>query len=327
MNNAPVWHARGWTFEEYVFSRRLLYVFTSEVIFSYSTGTYWESIGQNFVPEPAGSTWGDSGTTPPSMASRLQARFNSSGTGYYALTLLEYIQAVEEYTARELSVEEDRIEAFAGLVAAAGGSKQHGVAEQALLKHGHQLPYFEALLTWQHLLQYDADGPKTEQIIRQPMRVHFLDRGGSKCRPVAWFGFSQLGDMHILGLPRPAMTSEMDSSGRLILQEFGNKEDGFSATIVEEWSISPTSSSMFSTPSRVIPTLYESRKPGRFCIIAGLGYFYIMALKEVEVPSSPSSPSSAKRAWVTGISKASDQASLQELMAAGGAVWTYVCIV
>ncbi|RYC62379.1 hypothetical protein CHU98_g3853 [Xylaria longipes] len=51
-----VWRTRGWTFQEQVFSRRLLYVFPSEMIFSCSKGTYREATGTHFDPNPAGTT-------------------------------------------------------------------------------------------------------------------------------------------------------------------------------------------------------------------------------------------------------------------------------
>ncbi|KAH7018041.1 uncharacterized protein B0I36DRAFT_335210 [Microdochium trichocladiopsis] len=159
------------------------------------------------------------------MAARLQAQFNGGGDGRETVvTLPDFVRSVEEYTARELSVEEDRVAAFAGLVTATAASRAHEQSEQALLKHGHPLPYFETLLTWQHVLQYDSHGPRNHQMVRRPMfgepfvpswswaaagmKVQFLDRGSG--RPsAAWFEFAPLGDIHVLGLPTEAMVRDL----------------------------------------------------------------------------------------------------------------------
>ncbi|KAJ1324732.1 HET domain-containing protein [Microdochium nivale] len=440
LNNASVWHTRGWTFEEYVFSRRLLYVFPSEVIFSCSTGTFRESTGQHFVNEPAGSTWGDSGSTPPSVAARLQAQFNSSRSHKDIVSLPDYMRAVEEYTARELSVEEDRVGAFAGLVAAAIGAAEHGIAEQALLRHGHPLPYFEPLLTWQHMLQYDAHGPKEQQNVRQPafgkpfvpswswasagMKVQFLDK--SSQRRTTWFDFTTIGETHILGIPTYNMIREMmqrlnmhgpqeiidrrpwvsfisqptpshtdnsnashsaeqslesttlpqlhlvtvvftaylyystDQPRRLILQEREKsvgEDNTFASSIIEHWSIAPVSRASGSSSmgkrrsfwrsrdktvhatAPLVPVGFAARRLGEFCIVAGLGHFYIMALAEVLAQLPPpyastqgavpgdSAPLLASRLGLCRISQVADQGSLMDIMAAGGASWRHICIV
>jgi hypothetical protein len=72
------WRRRGWTFEEHVFSRRLLYLFPSEAIFSCAKGSFREAYGMQFQPGSAGSTWGDGGARPPAIESQLHAKFNTA---------------------------------------------------------------------------------------------------------------------------------------------------------------------------------------------------------------------------------------------------------
>lgn len=201
------WRTRGWCFEEHVFSRRLLYVFPSEIFFSCAKGTFRESTGRSFSTDIAGSTWGDRGRTPPTIAGELHAKFHSSAVDAdRRITLRQFVRAVEEYTSRGLSFEEDRIKAFAGLVAVAD-SAQSTVANEPLLLHGHPLRFFETLLTWHN---------EEDQTYRQPSngrkvspswswasagtRVFFLDNGEEHTRS-HWFRYSVLAGLDVLGLP------------------------------------------------------------------------------------------------------------------------------
>ena len=58
------WRTSGWTFEENVFSRRLLYFFDSEVMLSCPRGTYREAYGEKCSPGSAGSVWADGELRP-----------------------------------------------------------------------------------------------------------------------------------------------------------------------------------------------------------------------------------------------------------------------
>lgn len=197
------WRTRGWTFEEYVFSRRLLYVFEDECIFSCPKGMYRESQGTRFHPGSAGSSWGDRGMTPPTIEALLNAKFNDSATG--AANLLEtreFVRAVEEYTSRNLSLEEDRVQAFAGLV-----TDPTTAGDDALLLHGQPFQYFETALTWQQEVNWPL-----RQGWRRPLfapswswasagtKVYFFDGGydNSKSR---LFEYSRLNELDVLGMP------------------------------------------------------------------------------------------------------------------------------
>lgn len=191
----------GWSFQEYVFSRRLLYVFESEVIFTCSKGMYRESTGVKF----AGASPGDRGITPHTMDGYLHAKFNSEYfEGLPALDADELMLAVGEYTSRHLTFEEGRLKAFAGVIAVAGKS---AIAREdnSLLLHGHPLHYFETALTWQQ---------KENWILRRPSRqfapswswvsagtkVYFLDNGEDSTRS-RLFQYMRSNRLDIFGTP------------------------------------------------------------------------------------------------------------------------------
>ncbi|KAK5124780.1 hypothetical protein LTR85_001493 [Meristemomyces frigidus] len=218
------WRTRGWAFEEHVFSRRLLYIFPNEVIFSCNEGMFRESTGMAFVPGSAGTIWGDAGATPPSIAAMLNAKLQSkSAVMEKVLTTSEYVRAVKHYTTRELSFEEDRVKAFAGLVTAASMSSDLSEDVPSLL-HGHPMPFFETLLTW----HYDGDRPR-----RLPSRevkfvpswswasagrgVHFLDDGQQHSKN-CWFRYTLLKGYDVLGLPA-TKDIPLVSSLRLVFPE------------------------------------------------------------------------------------------------------------
>ncbi|KAK8127946.1 heterokaryon incompatibility protein [Apiospora sp. TS-2023a] len=241
-----VWRTRGWTLEEQVFSRRLLYVFDTELIFSCSQGVYRESRGCAFASKPAGSTWAESGSSPPIIAAELYAKLHSSppaGLTYNLITAREFVRATEEYTGRRLTFEKDRVAAFAGLIAAAT-SPADSVPERALLKHGHPIRFFETALTWQYeheIWHHDQEsssirprfhaiktrimsyrkktGKKNTWIANADVpswswasagtKVHFLDNGDEDAR-CDLFRFQLLNGSDILGLPtRPFIAKRL----------------------------------------------------------------------------------------------------------------------
>ncbi|KAI0442333.1 heterokaryon incompatibility protein-domain-containing protein [Xylaria telfairii] len=201
-----IWRTRGWTFEEQVFSRRLLFVFPSEMIFTCSMGTYRESNGSGFVSEVAGTTWGDFGTTMPLIAGELFAQFQPRrNKDSIAMNARQFIRAVEEYSSRNLTIESDRIAAFAGLVAVTT-NPEDGISDNALLGHGHPLRFFETALTWQHdttfhkrINQGKCFAPSWSWASAEA-KVHFLDNGDEDSLS-NWFSFGLLNPIDVLGLP------------------------------------------------------------------------------------------------------------------------------
>ncbi|KAI1200453.1 heterokaryon incompatibility protein-domain-containing protein [Nemania serpens] len=211
-----IWNERGWTFQEYVFSRRLLFVFDSEMAFVCGRHAYRESTGRRPIIENQGrvNRWlfSESGV---SHAGRLQARLHGGITGTEEqFTEQEFLRAVTEYSERKLTVEADRLSAFAGVILAAM-LPVDPASEQAVLKHGHPLRFFEALLTWTDLFHNDysfytiSDTPitvsphvpswswaSTNGRKHIPMIGH-MGGSGQYC----WFHYSHLQNHDILGLP------------------------------------------------------------------------------------------------------------------------------
>lgn len=143
-----VWSCRGWTFEEYVFSRRLLFILGSEVFFSCGAYKFRESLGRRVTPASQNVVdRGIIGETISSNTEMLHKSLQSKPDNMSeVLDVQKFIHALEEYTNRSLTVEEDRVPAFAGVIIAAATNPD----EVGLLKHGHPLRFFEILLTWQY---------------------------------------------------------------------------------------------------------------------------------------------------------------------------------
>ncbi|KAK4914305.1 hypothetical protein LTR49_017443 [Elasticomyces elasticus] len=207
MQEQSCWRTRGWTFEEQVFSRRILYVFSDEMWFSCERSTYRESAGEKSSVGSAGSTWDASGA-PPSIASVLQAKFHSDVyVQNRAIDARDFVLAVEHYTSRELTFEEDRITAFAGVITVQRSPIDH-MADRSLLLHGHPLDFFETALTW-HREDDDA-------VLRTPRnskpfapswswasagaKINFLDDGRDHSRN-RWFRYTILNGHDVIGLP------------------------------------------------------------------------------------------------------------------------------
>ncbi|KAI1742478.1 heterokaryon incompatibility protein-domain-containing protein [Xylaria scruposa] len=144
-----VWSCRGWTFEEYVFSRRLLFFLASEVFFSCGAYKFRESLGRRAAPMARNVV--NRGTLSEIVRSKTEALHRSLQSKpdnmLEVLKAEQFLAALEDYTDRSLTVEEDRVPAFAGVVMAA---VTNPMAEVGLLKHGHPLRFFEVLLTWQY---------------------------------------------------------------------------------------------------------------------------------------------------------------------------------
>ncbi|KAI1282504.1 heterokaryon incompatibility protein-domain-containing protein [Xylaria sp. FL0933] len=211
MISRSAWSKRGWTFQEYIFSRRLLFVFDSEMFFTCGDYTFRESTGRRRITRNQGQInrwlYHEDGICD---AGRLQAAFHrSAAKSESALNSLLFLNAVMEYSRRDLSVKEDRVAAFAGVILSAMSSMDQ-VSEQAFLKHGHPLPFFESLLTWGR--GYWVFGtPDPSKKLRVPswswaytgdnvrVTIHGETRG---CYDqYHHFDFTQLSNHDILGLP------------------------------------------------------------------------------------------------------------------------------
>ncbi|KAJ3578603.1 hypothetical protein NPX13_g1963 [Xylaria arbuscula] len=144
-----VWYKRGWTFQEYVFSRRLLLVLKREMFFACADHISRESMGCRPVIKNEGSidrwVFYESGRCE---AQKLQTMLHKKGPkSDQMLTESLFLDAVREYSSRKLSVGSDRFAAFAGVILSSV-DPGNPMSEAAFLKHGHPLCFFESLLNW-----------------------------------------------------------------------------------------------------------------------------------------------------------------------------------
>ncbi|KAI0486954.1 heterokaryon incompatibility protein-domain-containing protein [Xylaria cf. heliscus] len=215
-----IWSYRGWTFEEYVFSRRLLLFFDSEVFFSCGEHKCRESLGRRHAPPTRrGVDRGVIGEECDPEIEFFHRRLRRNPDNMpKVLKLREFMYALQEYTDRSLTFEEDRILAFAGVVMAVSTNPDE---MRGLLRHGHPLRFFEVLLTWENKHSYrlrPRRGVKTELGTLQsmpeisvpswswassPVRVGFHDQNNhlinSPDEP--WFKYTLLHNQDILALP------------------------------------------------------------------------------------------------------------------------------
>ncbi|KAI1310972.1 heterokaryon incompatibility protein-domain-containing protein [Xylaria venustula] len=209
MMDSSIWSKRGWTFQEYVFSKRLLFAFESEMFFTCERYTYGESMGRRPIIKNTGgiNRWlfHESGTCNAGM---LQALFHSKEAKTEDLLTTDlFLQTIAEYSRRSLSVKEDRMAAFAGVILSAMGPMDR-VSEEAFLKHGHPLPFFEALLGWGRAF-VALDNPDPSKVLRVPswswaypgQSVNFLISRRSLLNNYHWFHYTQLLNHDVLGLP------------------------------------------------------------------------------------------------------------------------------
>ncbi|KAK4892428.1 hypothetical protein LTR27_009084 [Elasticomyces elasticus] len=213
------WRRRGWTFSEQIFSRRLLYVFQNEAILSCERGIWRESSGSLFTADAG--TAQDTHSTPASIESLIHAKLHRKiDADVLLLDTRDFVRAVEQYTTRALSVEEDRIKAFAGVIMSTGVKRSDPPMSISVLQHGHPLVCFETALIWQH----DRDN-------NEPHQTSFSDgfapswswaSAGTKVRfqndvligkQNNWFAYESLDNGDIVGSP----TSDVWISGRFRL--------------------------------------------------------------------------------------------------------------
>ncbi|KAI1180241.1 heterokaryon incompatibility protein-domain-containing protein [Nemania sp. FL0916] len=210
------WHKRGWTFQEHVFSRRLLFVLDSEMFFDCGGYAFRESTGRRLIVDNQGSIhrwlWAESSI---SESAALQAVIHKKTSGAEdPLTAVQFLHAVQEYSQRSLSVDEDRLPAFAGILSAAMGPLDRA-SQQAFLKHGHPLRYFETLLTWTDNRARCIDRETDNYSFPPPnsyvpswswasngIGAWFKILGDpGDCDQYNWFYFCQLPNYDIIGLP------------------------------------------------------------------------------------------------------------------------------
>ncbi|GAP87801.2 putative tol protein [Rosellinia necatrix] len=206
------WSRRGWTFEEHIFSRRLLYVLESEVYFRCGTHTFRESMGCSPIGLNEGIVHrGIIGQRHRSYAVELHQSIQSKPANMSeVLNTDRFLSSVETYCNRDLMVEGDRVPAFAGVAIAALPAPIDEVSEQSLLGHGHPLHLFEILLTWQrgysdrakYLLPPDKPFAPSWSWASSPDGARYTRvRNQLLLNPDSWFQYTVLSNQDIVGIP------------------------------------------------------------------------------------------------------------------------------
>lgn len=204
------WSKRGWTYEEHVFSKRLLYIFPSEVYFRCATHNYRESMGCVCVALGGGFTYrGIVGQNCWSYTVQLHKNLQNNPTNMSeVLEMKQFTKSVEEFSERNLTFESDRVAAFAGVVIASLTSPVDEVSERMLLTHGQPLHFFEYLLTWQHGIGR-KELPIPDKPIApswswpsSPTQVTWVRARDSLLQDRnSWFQYTSLPNHDIVGLP------------------------------------------------------------------------------------------------------------------------------
>lgn len=126
--NRSLWNTRGWTFQERLLSRRLLFITDYEVYFVCSQDVFEEELGQFPINESRTSDF-DAHIDQP--ISRI-------------ISVYGYLDCVAAYTSRKLSYSADILNAFTGV------SRQLETQLQTLFFYGLPERYFTAGLLWMH---------------------------------------------------------------------------------------------------------------------------------------------------------------------------------
>ncbi|KAK5724400.1 hypothetical protein LTR15_004445 [Elasticomyces elasticus] len=256
------WRSRAWTFEEQVFSQRLLYVFPTDIFFSCERGMFRESTGEKFIEGSAGSTW-DSGGAPPSIASLLHAKLHSpSGVSARTIDARDFVLAVEHYTSRDLTFEEDRINAFAGIVTSTSISSDP-MDDVSLLSHGHPLAFFETTLTWHRdddsvnlrRASHGREFAPSWSWASAGAKAHFLDDGRDHSRN-NWFFYESLKGSDILGIPAKDGLASVPELGLRYPQDIVQDRPWQSSADVVLPGYNETPDSALGTAPRAMPRLH-----------------------------------------------------------------------
>ena len=137
------WATRGWTFQEYIFARKILLVSPYEMFFACADDSLRREI------HPPGITQ----ELFPQMETDLRNRKEEwdAKKGFMGLETLSwptYAYGVEQYTKRALTFERDRLDAFKGMRLGLDGGDSHDDVHTSLAT-GLPMRYFDLALTWE----------------------------------------------------------------------------------------------------------------------------------------------------------------------------------
>ncbi|KAH8671796.1 heterokaryon incompatibility protein-domain-containing protein [Tricladium varicosporioides] len=126
--NRSLWNTRGWTFQERLLSRRLLFITDYQVYFVCSQDVFEEELGQFPIYQSLAINF-DNINQPISKIS----------------SIFEYLDCVRAYTSRKLSYSSDILNAFTGV------SRQLETQLKTSIIYGSPERYFTAGLLWVHI--------------------------------------------------------------------------------------------------------------------------------------------------------------------------------
>ncbi|KAI1355688.1 heterokaryon incompatibility protein-domain-containing protein [Xylaria sp. FL0043] len=260
-----VWGGRAWTYEEYVFSKRLLLVFYSEVWFNCGEHTFCESRGRSPVIKNEDAVNREIyGLQDICAISELHKSLRAKPADMAeVLDTVTFLGAVEEYSERNLTLDSDRVAAFAGLVIAALKSPMDKASEQALLKHGHPLRFFEILLTWEQFNLRDEIAPMPDKPFvpswswaASAKSVSFNWTRNLLVRsPKCWFQYKFLLNNDILGLPTDFGSSLIARLTGVQLPDGLIEDQPWITSLSDEYPFNSEARSSTDSPAPDSPTL------------------------------------------------------------------------
>ena len=129
-----LWAGRGWTLQEYVFARRTLFVLADEMLMVCNDAVQEEM----FSPGPNGQSFPESGYLNRRLLD-IKKAVTSSGPLSWDI----YSTIIDVFTLRDLTYEEDRLEALAGIL-----SQADAQGGEMTLKTGLPMIHFGRALMW-----------------------------------------------------------------------------------------------------------------------------------------------------------------------------------
>lgn len=136
--SSSIWSTRGWTFQEYAFAPRSLFVFSDEMFFDSPSAPFFEREAYTYTKEGPVKT--DSCMKSVEGVVVVQNALSASTTPRW----VNYCQIISSYTMRHLKFENDRVTALRGIL-----SEAFGHDDNIALQTGLPMCYFGLALTWQ----------------------------------------------------------------------------------------------------------------------------------------------------------------------------------
>lgn len=169
-----LWATRGWTFQEYVFARRALFVLADEMLMVCNDAVQEEM----FSADPNGQPFPQSGYLTKRLLD-IKKAVTSSGPLEWDV----YSKIIEVFTLRDLTYEEDRLEALAGIL-----SQADAQGGEMTLKTGLPMIHFGQALIWDTASRNDIKNRWPNS--RASVNIAPSWSWGSAGRPVSYSGYT-----------------------------------------------------------------------------------------------------------------------------------------